>query len=69
VARLHRLYEQKKTAPDLEAVLGDYVRRWVRWIEGGLVVKENPRRSVVIHLLPAQYKCAPFPSQRLNISA
>lgn len=26
-ARLHWLYEQKKTAPDIEAVLGDYVQR------------------------------------------
>ncbi len=33
---LHRLYEQKKTAPDVEAVLGDYVRRWLRWVHAAL---------------------------------
>jgi hypothetical protein len=32
VARLNRLYEVKKTAPDTEAVLGDYVLRWLRWV-------------------------------------
>jgi RNA-directed DNA polymerase len=36
VARLRRLYEQKKTAPDLEAVLGDYLRRWLCWVPVGI---------------------------------
>ena len=36
VARLTRLYEQKKTAPDFEAALGDYVRRWCGWATGGV---------------------------------
>ena len=36
VARLHQLCEQKKSAPDLEAVLGDYVRCWARWVNGEL---------------------------------
>jgi RNA-directed DNA polymerase len=35
VARLRRLYEQKKTAPDVGAALGDYVRRWWRWVFAG----------------------------------
>ena len=30
IARLHRLYEQKKTAPDGEVVLGDYVLRCLK---------------------------------------
>jgi len=34
--RLHRLYEQKKTAPDLGAVLGEYVVRWLRGCLGGI---------------------------------
>ncbi len=32
----HRLYAQKKTAPDVEAALGDYVRRWLRWVQAAL---------------------------------
>jgi hypothetical protein len=36
VTRYRRLYEQKKTAPDCEAVLGDYVRRWWRWVFAAL---------------------------------
>jgi len=36
VTRYHRLYEQKKTAPDVEAVLGDYVQRWRRWVFAAL---------------------------------
>ena len=36
VARLHRLYEQQKTAPEGAAVLGDYVTRWLRWTRAGL---------------------------------
>lgn len=36
VARLHRLYEQKKTHPDRDALLVDYVHRWCRWTTAGL---------------------------------
>ncbi len=36
VSRLHRLYEQKKTALGGAAVLGDYVTRWLRWTHAGL---------------------------------
>ena len=36
IARLHRLYEHKKTAPDREAVLGDYVQRWLRRVPAGI---------------------------------
>jgi hypothetical protein len=35
-ARLHRLYEQQKTAPEGAAILGDYVTRWLRWTHAGL---------------------------------
>lgn len=35
-ARLNRLYEQKNTAPDLGAALGEYARRWWRWVLAGL---------------------------------
>ena len=38
VAHLHRLYEQQKTAPGCAVVLGDYVRRWWRWVRAGLGV-------------------------------
>ena len=36
MARLHRLYEQKKTSADCDVVLGEYVRRWQRWAKVGL---------------------------------
>ena len=36
MARLHRLYEQKKTSADCNAVLGEYVRRWFRWTRAGI---------------------------------
>jgi RNA-directed DNA polymerase len=36
IARFHRLYEQKKTAPNIEAVLGEYETRWLRWTQAGL---------------------------------
>ena len=35
-ARLHRLYEQQKTAPEGAVILGDYVTRWLRWTHAGL---------------------------------
>ena len=35
-ARLHRLYEQQKTAPDGAVALGEYVTRWLRWTRAGL---------------------------------
>ncbi|MEN8133620.1 MAG: hypothetical protein ABFS45_26340 [Pseudomonadota bacterium] len=38
VARLHRLYEQQKTAPAGAVILGDYVRRWWQWVGSGLSV-------------------------------
>ena len=41
VARLHRLYEQKKTAPEGAAILGHYVTRWVRWTQAGLCTPIN----------------------------
>ncbi|MCP3661301.1 MAG: hypothetical protein GY696_02210 [Gammaproteobacteria bacterium] len=36
ISRLTRLYEQKKTAPDVGAALGEYVRRWLRWVQAAL---------------------------------
>lgn len=35
-ARLPQLYAQKKTAPDFEAALGDYVQRWCESMRVGL---------------------------------
>ncbi len=35
VARLNRLYEQKKTSADCDVFLGEYVRRWYRWTRAG----------------------------------
>ncbi len=35
-ARLHRLYEQKKTDDNCQTILGEYVRRWQRWTTAGL---------------------------------
>ena len=35
-AHLHRLYEQRKTAPEGAVVLGDYVTRWPCWTQAGL---------------------------------
>jgi hypothetical protein len=34
--RIHRLYEQQKTAPDGAARLDEYVARWRRWCGAGL---------------------------------
>jgi hypothetical protein len=34
--RLHRLYEQQKTAPEGAARLDEYVTRWKRWCRAGL---------------------------------
>jgi len=48
VARWHRLYEQKKTHPDRDALLGDYVRRWIRWTSAEL----NSKKQVIINQWP-----------------
>ncbi|CAB1063130.1 hypothetical protein D1BOALGB6SA_7913 [Olavius sp. associated proteobacterium Delta 1] len=40
VARAIRLYEQERGKPEGSPQLGLYVRRWVRWVEGGLMTKE-----------------------------
>ena len=43
VERAARLYEQERGEPCGSPQLGLYVRRWERWVEGGLgVYKENP---------------------------
>lgn len=31
VARLHRLYEQKKSSVDCTDILGEHVQKWFRW--------------------------------------
>ena len=36
VKKLHRLYEQKKTAPEGADILGEYLKRWQRWATAGL---------------------------------
>jgi hypothetical protein len=36
LARLHRLYEQQKKAPEGALILGKYVTRWLRWTRAGL---------------------------------
>ncbi len=36
VERAARLYEQEREEPDGPSLLGQYVRRWVGWAEGGL---------------------------------
>ncbi len=36
VARLYRLYEQKRISPECDEMLGNYVRRWQRWTSTGL---------------------------------
>jgi hypothetical protein len=36
VLEIHRLYEQKQTAPERAAALDDYLTRWVRWTTAGL---------------------------------
>lgn len=39
VARLHRLYEQKKAVGCCHTLLGEYVRRWKRWTSDGLTTQ------------------------------
>ena len=34
--KVHRLYEQKQTAPERAAALDDYIIRWERWVVAGL---------------------------------
>jgi RNA-directed DNA polymerase len=41
MARLHRLYEQKKTGDNCLTILGEYARRWRRWTSAGLNNKEQ----------------------------
>jgi hypothetical protein len=53
VSRLHRLYEQKKTAPEGAAILGHYVTRWLRWTQAGLsppisALSVGPQRSIIV---------------------
>ena len=36
MARLHRLYERKKTDENVSLILGEYVQRWQRWAKAGL---------------------------------
>ena len=46
---MSRLYEQKKTHPDRDALLGDYVMRWQRWTRAGLdddVIQPMPNGMV-----------------------
>jgi len=45
VERAYRLYEQDLEEPRGLSALVLYVRRWVKWVESGLVTKEEPRRS------------------------
>jgi hypothetical protein len=35
LSRLHRLYEQRKTAPEGAVILGDYLPSWLRWTHAG----------------------------------
>jgi hypothetical protein len=50
-ARLHRLYEQRKTHPDRDAIPGDYVQRWVRWVFAALtdVLPSNTLLTITTH--------------------
>ena len=45
VARLHRLYEQKKVSTDCDVILGGYVRRWQRWTSAGLDFKKQVKNK------------------------
>ncbi len=36
VARVTRLYERERERPDGPSALGDYVRRWDRWVRAGV---------------------------------
>jgi len=42
VARATRLYEQERGKPEGFLLLGWYVRRWVRWVAGGLGPVSSP---------------------------
>ena len=51
-ARWHRLYEQKKTHPERDALLGDYATRWLRWTQAGLApLRVGPPMPVAHHSL------------------
>ncbi len=40
--RATRLYEQERREPEGSPRIGMYVRRWLWWVEGGLLRKETP---------------------------
>lgn len=48
IARLHRLYEQKKTDDNALVILGDYVRRWRQWVGAGLDHEVHIKQSSAI---------------------
>ncbi|MFT4939910.1 MAG: hypothetical protein ACI88A_002959 [Paraglaciecola sp.] len=39
VNKVRQLYEQKQTAPKRAVALDDYITRWLRWVNAGLVEK------------------------------
>jgi len=39
VNKVIQLYEQKQTAPERAAMLDDYITRWLRWVNAGIVGK------------------------------
>ena len=53
VTRIRRLHEHNRRRPSQASVVGVYVSRWWRWVEGG-VPKVRPLTSVWPPLLPNQ---------------
>jgi hypothetical protein len=63
VNKVRQLYEQKQTAPKRAAMLDDYITRWLRWVNAGIV--EKPIKiSFCNERMPRQL--SPAPTRRLH---
>jgi RNA-directed DNA polymerase len=63
VNKVRRLYEQKQSAPKTAVALDDYIIRWLRWVNAGIV--EKPIKiSFCIERMTRQL--SPAPTRRLH---
>jgi RNA-directed DNA polymerase len=63
VNKVRRLYEQKQSAPKRAVALDDYIIRWLRWVNAGIV--EKPIKvSFCIERMTRQLN--PAPTRRLH---
>ena len=63
VNKVRRLYEQKQSAPKRAAMLDDYITRWLRWVNAGIVVKPIKISSCIERMTR---QLSPVPTRRLH---